>query len=227
MMSMLPNARYTWDPVIQKTSKEQWQAMLDIHLTTQFRLLRSAAPYLRETAKQQAAREGPSCAWSSMSPRSGARVATSASGGTPQGRLVSPVGAMDQTAAASSHDATRRLRRINAPTLVLHGGADEVVPVANATWLASRIPRAKLRLVRGGTHLLLLESPAARQALRAWLDEHRARVPAVGRAFAAWPGRSGCPTECCSVRPMPLRRAIRAGSRRVRRPSPQQGPGTP
>lgn len=49
------NAGYSWDSVIQKTSDEQWQAMLDIHLTAPFRLLRSAAPYLRETAKQEAA----------------------------------------------------------------------------------------------------------------------------------------------------------------------------
>lgn len=49
------NAGYTWDSVIQKTSDEQWQAMIDIHLTAPFRVLRSAAPYLRETAKAEAA----------------------------------------------------------------------------------------------------------------------------------------------------------------------------
>lgn len=49
------NAGYTWDAVIQKTSDEQWEAMLDIHLTAPFRLLRSAAPVLREAAKQDAA----------------------------------------------------------------------------------------------------------------------------------------------------------------------------
>jgi len=49
------NAGYTWDSVIQKTSDEQWEAMLDIHLTAPFRLLRSAAPVLREAAKADAA----------------------------------------------------------------------------------------------------------------------------------------------------------------------------
>jgi len=48
------NAGYTWDSVIQKTSDEQWQAMLDIHLTAPFRLLRSAAPVFREAAKTDA-----------------------------------------------------------------------------------------------------------------------------------------------------------------------------
>ena len=49
------NAGYTWDSVIQKTSDEQWEAMIDIHLTAPFKMLRSAAPYLRETAKAEAA----------------------------------------------------------------------------------------------------------------------------------------------------------------------------
>ena len=49
------NAGYTWDSVIQKTEDEQWEAMLDIHLTAPFRLLRSAAPVLREAAKKDAA----------------------------------------------------------------------------------------------------------------------------------------------------------------------------
>lgn len=38
------NAGYTWDNVIQKTSDEQFQAMLDIHLVAPFRVLRAASP---------------------------------------------------------------------------------------------------------------------------------------------------------------------------------------
>ena len=49
------NAGYTWDNVIQKTSDEQFQAMLDIHITAPFRVLRAASAYLRETAKREAA----------------------------------------------------------------------------------------------------------------------------------------------------------------------------
>ena len=48
------NAGYTWDSVIQKTTDEQFQAMLDIHVVAPFRLLRAAAPWLRETAKKEA-----------------------------------------------------------------------------------------------------------------------------------------------------------------------------
>lgn len=49
------NAGYTWDNVIQKTTDEQFQAMLDIHLVTPFRLLRAASTYLRDTAKKEIA----------------------------------------------------------------------------------------------------------------------------------------------------------------------------
>jgi 3-oxoacyl-[acyl-carrier protein] reductase len=52
---VINNAGYTWDSVIQKTSDEQWETMLEIHLTAPFRLLRSAAPVLREAARRDAA----------------------------------------------------------------------------------------------------------------------------------------------------------------------------
>jgi 3-oxoacyl-[acyl-carrier protein] reductase len=45
------NAGYTWDNVIQKTTDEQFQAMLDIHVVTPFRILRAAVPWIREKAK--------------------------------------------------------------------------------------------------------------------------------------------------------------------------------
>jgi len=49
------NAGYTWDNVIQKTTDEQYMAMLGIHLVAPFRLLRAASAYIRETAKREAA----------------------------------------------------------------------------------------------------------------------------------------------------------------------------
>jgi 3-oxoacyl-[acyl-carrier protein] reductase len=47
------NAGYTWDSVIQKTSDEQFQAMLDIHVVAPFRVLRAASSWIREHAKQE------------------------------------------------------------------------------------------------------------------------------------------------------------------------------
>jgi 3-oxoacyl-[acyl-carrier protein] reductase len=47
------NAGYTVDAPIHKMSDEQFQAMLDIHNVVPFRVLRAAAPHLREPAKQE------------------------------------------------------------------------------------------------------------------------------------------------------------------------------
>jgi 3-oxoacyl-[acyl-carrier protein] reductase len=49
------NAGYSWDNVIQKTSDEQFQAMLEIHVVTPFRLLRAASGYIRDAAKKETA----------------------------------------------------------------------------------------------------------------------------------------------------------------------------
>jgi 3-oxoacyl-[acyl-carrier protein] reductase len=45
------NAGYTIDAPIHKMSDEQFQAMLDIHLVVPFKVIRAAAPHLREPAK--------------------------------------------------------------------------------------------------------------------------------------------------------------------------------
>jgi 3-oxoacyl-[acyl-carrier protein] reductase len=47
------NAGYTLDAPIHKMSDEQFQAMIDIHNVVPFRVLRAAAPHLREPAKQE------------------------------------------------------------------------------------------------------------------------------------------------------------------------------
>lgn len=48
------NAGYTWDNVIQKTTDEQFQSMLDIHIVTPFRILRAASGWIRDSAKKEA-----------------------------------------------------------------------------------------------------------------------------------------------------------------------------
>jgi 3-oxoacyl-[acyl-carrier protein] reductase len=47
------NAGYTWDGVAHKMTDEQFQAMLEIHTVVPFRIIRAAAPHLREPAKQE------------------------------------------------------------------------------------------------------------------------------------------------------------------------------
>jgi 3-oxoacyl-[acyl-carrier protein] reductase len=49
------NAGYTWDNVIQKTTDEQFQAMLEIHMVAPFRILRAASGWIRETARRESA----------------------------------------------------------------------------------------------------------------------------------------------------------------------------
>lgn len=53
------NAGYTWDNVIQKMTDEQWYAIMDVHLTAPFRILRAAQPVIRaySKAEQEAGRE--------------------------------------------------------------------------------------------------------------------------------------------------------------------------
>lgn len=50
---LVNNAGYTWDSVVHKMSDEQWEAMLDVHLTAPFRMIRAAAPYMRDKAKEE------------------------------------------------------------------------------------------------------------------------------------------------------------------------------
>ena len=51
---VINNAGYTWDSVIQKMTDEQWYAMIDVHLTAPFRILRAAQPVLRALSKAEA-----------------------------------------------------------------------------------------------------------------------------------------------------------------------------
>jgi 3-oxoacyl-[acyl-carrier protein] reductase len=41
------NAGYTWDNVIQKMTDEQWEAIVAVHLTAPFRILRAALPHIK------------------------------------------------------------------------------------------------------------------------------------------------------------------------------------
>ena len=56
------NAGYIWNTSILNHSDKQWQAMLDVHATAPFRILRAAGAYFREQAKVAAGRgETPPC----------------------------------------------------------------------------------------------------------------------------------------------------------------------
>jgi len=52
------NAGYTWDAVIQNMTDKQWYAMIDVHTTAPFRILREASHFIREAAKKEIAANG-------------------------------------------------------------------------------------------------------------------------------------------------------------------------
>ena len=67
---------------------------------------------------------------------------------------------MRQMAAVQAFDSFDRLPSIKAPTLVIHGDRDVLVPVTNAYVLRDRIPAAELHVVEGAGHLFTFEFPA-------------------------------------------------------------------
>jgi pimeloyl-ACP methyl ester carboxylesterase len=58
-----------------------------------------------------------------------------------------------QLAACRAHDVSDRLDRIAAPTLVLHGDVDPLVPLANGVHLAERIGGARLKVYADTGHI--------------------------------------------------------------------------
>jgi 3-oxoacyl-[acyl-carrier protein] reductase len=50
---LVNNAGYTWDGMIHKMTDEQWNAMLAVHLTAPFKIIRAAVPHMRELAKKE------------------------------------------------------------------------------------------------------------------------------------------------------------------------------
>jgi 3-oxoadipate enol-lactonase len=76
-----------------------------------------------------------------------------------------------QMCAAALHNCYGRLSGLGAPTLVVHGSADRVIPVENARLIAERIPRAKLRILRECGHLYPTEAPRVNQVIGNFLTE--------------------------------------------------------
>ena len=56
---LVNNAGYTWDGMLHKMSDKQFAAMLEVHNTAPFRMIRAAAPYMRDAAKAEKAEGKP------------------------------------------------------------------------------------------------------------------------------------------------------------------------
>lgn len=77
-----------------------------------------------------------------------------------------------QMRAVAGHDTYHRLDRIVAPTLVLAGEEDALIPPVNSKILAEQIPSAELAMVPGGGHQVLVEQPqACNRAIIAFLQK--------------------------------------------------------
>jgi 3-oxoadipate enol-lactonase len=58
-------------------------------------------------------------------------------------------------------EAYSRIEQITAPTLVIHGETDRLVPSANGRLIAEKIPAAKLVLIPHASHIFETDQPAA------------------------------------------------------------------
>jgi 3-oxoadipate enol-lactonase len=75
--------------------------------------------------------------------------------------LPTPAGYFAQLQAVLAFESYSRLDRITAPTLVIHGKSDGLVPPANGELIASRIPGARLVLLDQASHLFLTDQTNA------------------------------------------------------------------
>lgn len=94
-------------------------------------------------------------------------------------------GIKGQNAAILGHNTYDRLPQITAPTLVLAGEDDPMIPAANSRILAERIPNARLRVWPGLRHGFNAERPDEVNAeLLAFLDAHAGTSAATNAAAA-------------------------------------------
>ena len=73
-------------------------------------------------------------------------------------------------------DTYGRLAEIRRPVLVIHGNADDMVPIENGRVLAERIPAARMAIVQGAGHIPTTEQPQV--------------VATLVRNFAGVPGKT-------------------------------------
>ncbi len=75
--------------------------------------------------------------------------------------LPTPAGYMAQLRAILAWESYCRIAQITAPTLVIHGKSDALVPPGNGELIAKRIPGAKLVLLEHASHLFVTDQTQA------------------------------------------------------------------
>jgi len=79
-----------------------------------------------------------------------------------------PEAYMAQLQGIFAWEAYDRLPGISAPTLVVHGKTDQLVPVGTGKVIASRIPGARLVMLPHASHIFITDQPEA--SLKAIMD---------------------------------------------------------
>ncbi len=74
----------------------------------------------------------------------------------------------DDYAACDGFSVITRIAQIRAPTLVICGSADRMTPVKYSQYLAAQIPNARLKIIVGAGHMVMLE--AAQEVTRAFRE---------------------------------------------------------
>jgi pimeloyl-ACP methyl ester carboxylesterase len=98
--------------------------------------------------------------------------------GVRQPWLPTPAGYMAQLLAILAWESYSRIAQIAAPTLVIHGESDALVPPGNGELIAGRIPGAKLVLLKHASHLFLTDqNEAAHQEILEFLLSHAVEEP--------------------------------------------------
>lgn len=85
-----------------------------------------------------------------------------------------PFGLAKHGEAIANHDTYDRLSTITAPTLVIGGDADKVIPVENSRILASRIPNAELVILKNAGHMLIEAANEVDRIILDFLRKYRA-----------------------------------------------------
>lgn len=61
--------------------------------------------------------------------------------------------------AARTVDLRAQVSAITQPTLILHGDADPILPLASSQWLAQNLPNAQLKIISGAGHVPIMTRP--------------------------------------------------------------------
>lgn len=95
------------------------------------------------------------------------------------GRISPPSrsGYLYQLIAMSGWTSVPFLPFVKAPTLVMMGDADKIVPLVNGKFLTALLPNARLEVIEGGGHLFLVSKASqAAPKIRDFLDEDRVKA---------------------------------------------------